>query len=306
MHRYLAAIQSHVAEMEDLEMREMMSASPTSWSLNAPVLVGKAVTVAGAMASKTTLKATTTSEPAIGSTSLHYASFAKDPLFSPAGPTEDDVRQGELGDCYLLASLSSLAKANPTIIRNDITLQPDGSYFVAFTTGKKSTIERVDTELPVLRNGQPAYAQLGASNSLWVALMEKAFAEFRGGANSYKAIEGGWMGEVYGDLGVSNKSLAASKSSTTLLSQLQADLKAGDATTVGTPDSIAAGVPLLADHAYVVDRVNLGSNGKPVSVRLRNPWGIDGIGKDGADDGYVTLTATQVTAAFSGVCIATK
>ena len=37
-----------------------------------------------------------------------------------------------------------------------------------------------------------------------------------------------------------------------------------------------------------------------VGVRLRNPWGVDGAGSDGANDGYVTLTGAQALAAMSG------
>ena len=304
MHRYLAAIRSHVPEMENLELREMMSASPIAWHLEMPN-VSKAVTIANATKTQVTPTAITT-EPAIGDASLHYASFARDPLYAAAGPKPDDVRQGELGDCYLMASLSAIAKANQTMIENDIAQLPDDTYSVAFASGKKTVVEHVDTKFPVDAEGRLAYAQLGPSNSVWVAVMEKAFAEFRSSANSYAAVNGGWMAEVFSDFGLSNKSTTPPKSSAALLSQLQADLKANDATTIGTNTAINAGVPLLADHAYVVDRVNLGSNGKPVSVRLRNPWGIDGAGNDGNDDGYVTVTAAQAEASLVGVCVAMK
>jgi len=302
MHRFLAALQAHVADWEDLEAREMMSASPLPWHVESPAPVSRAVTVMNA--GKSAAIATVVGEPVTGDAALHYASFANDPLFAAGGRSPNDVRQGELGDCYLLASLSSLAQVDPSIIRNDIALQPDGTYSIGFQSGKKTVIEKVDTELPVMSDGQPAYAQLGAANSLWAALMEKAFAEFRNGADSYANLNGGWMGEVYGDFGLPSTSSLPSHSSTSLLAQLQADLRAGKATTVGTPDTVTAGVPLVADHAYSVASVNLGANGKPVSVTLRNPWGFDGAGNDGDDDGYVTLTAAQVVAAFSGVATA--
>jgi hypothetical protein len=36
-------------------------------------------------------------------------------------------------------------------------------------------------------------------------------------------------------------------------------------------------------------------------VVLRNPWGIDGAGNDGVNDGYVRLTALQAFTSFWGV-----
>jgi hypothetical protein len=37
------------------------------------------------------------------------------------------------------------------------------------------------------------------------------------------------------------------------------------------------------------------------SVVLRNPYGTDGGGNDGADDGYVTVTADHLTASVWNV-----
>jgi hypothetical protein len=34
---------------------------------------------------------------------------------------------------------------------------------------------------------------------------------------------------------------------------------------------------------------------------LRNPWGIDGAGNDGKDDGYVRLTPAQALGSFWAV-----
>jgi hypothetical protein len=37
------------------------------------------------------------------------------------------------------------------------------------------------------------------------------------------------------------------------------------------------------------------------SLVLRNPWGMDGAGSDGRNDGYVTLTAAQAYASWWGL-----
>ncbi len=55
---------------------------------------------------------------------------------------------------------------------------------------------------------------------------------------------------------------------------------------------------MLADHAYSVDAVITNRAGKAVALRLRNPWGLDGVKCDGRDDGYVTVTGGQMLQAL--------
>jgi hypothetical protein len=46
------------------------------------------------------------------------------------------------------------------------------------------------------------------------------------------------------------------------------------------------------------------ADGGFVSLVLRNPWGSDGAGNDGANDGVVTVTLDQANAAFLGAVYA--
>jgi hypothetical protein len=64
---------------------------------------------------------------------------------------------------------------------------------------------------------------------------------------------------------------------------------------------VPAGIPLASNHAYAIIAVNTDADGTPVSLVLRNPWGIDGAGNDGTNDGFVTITREQADAAFVGV-----
>ncbi|MFM7151382.1 MAG: C2 family cysteine protease, partial [Gemmataceae bacterium] len=128
-----------------------------------------------------------------------YRRFANNPLFSQWGPRLTDIRQGAIGDCYFLAALGGVVQDNSFAIRQRVVDFNDGTYGVRLG----SEFYRVDDDLPVfsLLNTRPAYADLGASNSMWVAIMEKAYAHYRTGENSYESIEGGWMTEVYPALG---------------------------------------------------------------------------------------------------------
>jgi hypothetical protein len=49
---------------------------------------------------------------------------------------------------------------------------------------------------------------------------------------------------------------------------------------------------LVSRHAYTVLSVQRDSDGQPFSVRVRNPWGIDGgtVPSDNPNDGEITLS----------------
>lgn len=221
-----------------------------------------------------------------------YVDFSNNPLFSDAGPSENDIVQGNLGDCYFLASLSATAKVDPWRIRQSVLDMGDGTYLVQFTRGSTRSFVRVDGELPTLDGSTLEYAGLGAGGSTWVAILEKAYAVFRTGANSYLSLNSGWMDEAFSALGGNSSSVYYAPDGTTLLKQMQHELAAGKAVALGTSD-VTDGAPLLSAHAYTVDQVLTDASGTPTAVRLRNPWGVDGAGNDGANDGYVTVTAAQ-------------
>lgn len=230
-------------------------------------------------------------DPAVSS-GMTYTSFAGRPLFAEDGPSPDDVTQGNVGDCYFLAVLSSVAGLDPTKIRESVVDLGDGTYGVQFAKGGNSVFVRVDNELAVW-NGTAAnaYAALGKEGSMWVAVMEKAYAFFRTGAGTYASLDSGWMSEGYSALGVASTSTWQASGATVLLNLIKNDLAMGRSVTfaVGTP---ASGSNLAAYHAYSVEAVVKNASGTPTHLRLRNPWGIDGNAvTDGLNDGYVTVTA---------------
>jgi hypothetical protein len=237
-------------------------------------------------------------EPLTTSSSYKYRDFSHHPLFSDAGPSEDDVSQGYVGDCYFLAVLSSVAKIDPDLIRQSIVDLGDGTYAVQFWQWGKSQFIRVDGELPVNSSGSLAYAGVGAQGSIWVAIMEKAFTFFRRSEGTYASIASGWMNEVYDDLGKSCRSNFSAATPAALMNQIQAELDAGNSVTYAVYKPF--GAPLIGSHAYVVDSLLIDSAGHVTGLRLRNPWGIDGAGADGMDDGYVTVTAAQAKASLLG------
>jgi len=122
----------------------------------------------------------------------------EDPAWSPlfAGkPTIDDVKQGGLGDCYLLSAITSVVHTNPDHFYNNMRDNLDGTVTVKLY---RRANEPVNYTLKKSIVGN-TYAQ----GALWVRLLEKAYAAagFSGKTGvlssenrSYAAIEGGDAG----------------------------------------------------------------------------------------------------------------
>jgi hypothetical protein len=206
-----------------------------------------------------------------------YTSFASNPLFSVAGPSETDVKQGSLGDCYYVASLAATAASDPNRIRQSICDLGNGSYAIEFTNGNGvPTYVRVDADLPTTASGALTYgAGLGAQGSTWVALMEKAFAIVRTGADTYASIASGMPGEALADLGATQLTTLAPATAAQLLADINADLLLkGDAACY-----------VMGGHCYAVSSVNLTAG----TVTLYNPYGS-----------YTTITGQQALQDMQG------
>ena len=235
-----------------------------------------------------------------------YRSFANVPLFGKDGPQMNDVVQGGLGDCYALAGFGAIARDNPHAIRQNVVDFDDGTYGVRLG----NSFYRVDNDLPVnsSTSAQPAYAGLGPQNSMWVAVLEKAFAHYRRGQNSYASIEGGWAVEInraFRSPSAGEKSIRSYGNATALANDIAARAAGNQAVTIGFTGNgkkaVAGGAPLIMDHQYTVASIVRNSAGVITRIILRNPWGTDGAGNDGANDGLVSVTPAQLYAQSGAV-----
>ena len=101
-----------------------------------------------------------------------------------------DVRQGELGTCYFLATLSAMAE-NPERVKARFYTQEvneAGIYLMSFFINGKETPVYVDEYFPVKYN-QPCFAKF--DKKLWVALLEKGWAKIHG---TFGLTDGGICG----------------------------------------------------------------------------------------------------------------
>jgi hypothetical protein len=215
------------------------------------------------------------------------------------GPVAADVNQGEVGDCYFLSSLAAFAGQNPNVLVQSAVDMGDGTYTVQFISNGKPTFVRVSNQFSAgpFSDGL-LYAHPGADGSIWAMVIEKAFAYFRTGANTYASINSGWMGEAYSDFGVNSTAFVPSNyTATTLYNLLSADLSAGKEVTLGTDNSAPN---LVSDHAYTLISAYKDSNGVTHYV-VRNPWGVSGDSLENSQ-GYATLTFAQLVANFGDGC----
>jgi hypothetical protein len=214
------------------------------------------------------------------------------------GATVSDVNQGNLGDCYYLATLAGLANSSAATLQELAVDLGDGTYAVQFTSNGTTSYVRVDGDLAATSSGSLEYNSTGASGDLWACIMEKAYVFFASRANTYAGIEGGLMSQAFSALGIANTtSNPATTSTTALYNSISAALAAGHAVTVGTFSTVAAGIPLVGGHAYTVISASSDTAGN-ITYVLRNPWGVDGAtNSSDPNDGLITVTAAQLRSA---------
>ena len=195
------------------------------------------------------------------------------------------------------AGLGAIALDSPTAIRQNVVDFGDGTYGVRLG----SNFYRVDGDLPATSSTStnPAYAGLGAGGSLWAAVVEKAYAHYRTGANSYASLEGGWSVEVnraFGATSTGDYAISSYSSATALANAMYSAWANGRAATIGFTN-IPAGSPLVDDHMYTIVSFTRNSAGQITHVTLRNPWAWDGVYVDSnPNDALVTVSINTLYA----------
>ena len=218
-----------------------------------------------------------------------------------------DVRQGQAGDCYLLSVLTSMGRNHRSLLKSAVTPLGDGTYKVRFYERDaqgvmQPTYVRVDGQLP-FRGNVVRYARSPNQRELWVAVMEKAYAQWKGGYD--KIGHGGFPGDVMTELtGRPNtyRGIWHGQSADDTYASVKTALAEGKIVSIGTPDSNALPRGMVKAHAYAVLGVEE-KNGKRM-VLLRNPWGDTEPGNDGRNDGFFRVTPEQLVKWFDGVWMA--
>lgn len=219
---------------------------------------------------------------------------------------KSDVNQGALGDCYLLASLMTLASQSPDILKNAISgPKADGSYDVSLYKRKggfigigkslqKQTVNVESSFLVYNAEGNKkgmygnAYAQGGDMDSsgnqeLWVKLIEKAYGKMNGG---FQKINGGWSevalealtGKEYSETGFQSGLFGIGGQNTDDMKKaIKEAMTAGGGITCSTKSQkkvdkeddkdFAKNNDIVGGHAYSIVSAD------DTNIRVRNPWG---------------------------------
>jgi len=163
----------------------------------------------------------------------------------------------------------------------------------------------VDGDLPTSSMGSARYGKSRDKSELWVGVLEKAYAQWKGG---YEAIgNGGNSGAVFTALTgkPSNYYPTSTNSADAVFTTLSRATSSGKPVTAGTfgEDQAAmyTGTGLYAWHAYTVLSTST-ENGTKM-VELRNPWGSHdgGTVKDGKDDGIFKLPLADFMKLYQSV-----
>ena len=151
----------------------------------------------------------------------------------PSDVRMDDLRQGRVGDCYLIASLQVLADRDPGVLRGMIVANANGTYTVTFADGVAVTVvpdfPADDHGLAFARNGTGA----GDDRELWPMIIEKAYAQKHGG---WPEIDVGYVSDTIEELSGRKATAFAGRDAT--VRELADRLAHGEIMTAGTlPDT---------------------------------------------------------------------
>jgi|APLak6261679142_1056127.scaffolds.fasta_scaffold00246_3 hypothetical protein len=226
------------------------------------------------------------------------------------GVNFDDVVQGSIGDCYLVGALSAVAQATPDAIKNAIKENGDGTYTVRFYEKQAGGFMKpvnitIDGDLPQSSMGSARYAKSRDSKELWVGLIEKAYAQWKG---DYEKIgNGGFSGEVASAITGKTTSWTSNKytDANTLFRNIQSGAtnhRPMTAPTHGKDSGVDySGTGVYAWHVYTV--LGASEEAGQKYVQLRNPWGSTEPGSDGKNDGIFKMKLEDFTKLYQGVDI---
>ncbi|KAK3800954.1 hypothetical protein RRG08_001202 [Elysia crispata] len=209
------------------------------------------------------------------------------PQWITEGASRFDIVQGMLGDCWLLAAISSLT-CNESLLKRVLgpsQIFTGGEYcgavkFEIWRQGAWCEVV-VDDRLPTY-NGKLVFMHSSDRNEFWSALLEKAFAKLNG---SYEALKGGTSSEAMVDFtGGITETFDLTKAPDNLFQIMCKALQRSSlmCCSIGArnheiEEKLDNG--LIKGHAYsvtsarkVMARTRQGLKEVPL-VRVRNPWG---------------------------------
>jgi len=226
--------------------------------------------------------------------------LAENPRFFCNGASRFDIRQGLLGNCWVLSSLANLTlneKLFQKVVPSNQSFDKEeytGIFHFQFWYFGEWIDVVVDDYLPVkevgtlgkkklvyLQNSESNIEYLNECNEFWAALLEKAYAKLHG---SYQKIDFGFTGDSMEDFsgGLSERYMLTEDSSPIeTFNILKKAYEKGSMICISTPGYEEKTLPsgLVLGHAYSITKVSQIQIEKgPYSgihnlIRIRNPYG---------------------------------
>jgi hypothetical protein len=229
------------------------------------------------------------------------------------------VVQGNVGDCYFLSALASLAKLNPDAIVRMIKTNPDGTYTVTFPG---ATDEPITVTAPTA-DERSKYARDNGLG-MWPAVMEKAYGEYcrrswfrRTVLNPIPSdvpqenIDGSYFHAGIRMLtgGDVSTDWTTFTTHTSMFNKLAKAFEENKLVTVDTsPIPNAEKLPTKHEYSLLAFKPNYDDPKKSV-VTIRNPWGTgepvdtQGNARDGVNDGVFDMTIEEMSNVFHSIAI---
>ena len=232
-------------------------------------------------------------------TTSYTYQYASGSLFQN-GISYQDIKQGVINDCFLLAGLAETAFRSPSTIESMFIDNGDNTFSVRFWQNGVADYVTVDRYLPTTDTGYLAYANKGnhynnSTNELWVTLAEKAYAQlnesgwiYQDNTNSYKGIShGGYVADAFSQITGRNVSSFNALDFNSIVNAFNSGQLIGLAT-----KSTGVASNILAAHGYAV----VGYNSSTQNFTLFNPWGID---NGSSKPGIIELAWNEIASNFS-------
>ncbi|XP_040286488.1 calpain-2 catalytic subunit-like [Bufo bufo] len=224
------------------------------------------------------------------------SALKKNPVFIVGGAEREDVQQGEMLDCWLLASVACLTLNQDCLFRvvpSNQSFDKDYAgifYFKFWQYGQWMEVV-VDDMLPT-KDGQLMFVKSNTTHEFWSALLEKAYAKIN---RSYEALGRGYALESLVDFtGGVGETYRTAEAPADLFQRVQRTLMEKSLTASSTKFVQGEGESInennvVAGHMYsITGAEEVTCDGKVVKIiRMRNPWGDtewNGPFSDNADE----------------------
>ncbi|MEA5572093.1 C2 family cysteine protease [Calothrix sp. UHCC 0171] len=215
------------------------------------------------------------------------------------GISYQDITQGQINDCFFLAGLAATAINSVQTIENMFIDNGDNTFTIKFWRNQIADYVTVDRYLPTDSSGNFVYASKGknynnSTNELWVALVEKAYAQlnesgwiYQDNTNSYSGIaQGGYIGDALQHITGNKVWMSVPLDFQTIINSINLSESIGFGSKL---KPVSANI--IAGHAYALVNYNYSTQ----KFTLFNPWGIDSSSKPGV----LELSWSEIESNFS-------